>query len=339
MQKLKDQTSMKDSQLSALAGQLKKAGIQPDFKSSRDRRGRSESKGADKGGSRASSTGADVKCYNCDKTGHYARDCPEKKRDRSASRSNSDSGSASSAEKRKQIPCYNHRPWEDQVCLKSADCPYLHVNAKEDLPPNWEFRKPKAKAKPKSRRARPRSGQLFVGTVGRALLTAAALAGCQDGIQQASSLQVPIQDDAGPYGLARSQTGRTVGARCSASAGTLGLSGASGCYHDGTGLRAEGRSVEFSFANTETYIVDELLPWGDEFKFISTVTHRKEKQESKKERFKEKRGRERNHYTIDQMMQRCSDEVHQQECMNELLFALSRAASRAAEVGETGPPD
>ena len=47
VQKLKDQTSLKDAQLSALAGQLKKAGIQPDFKSAREKQGRSETpKGA-----------------------------------------------------------------------------------------------------------------------------------------------------------------------------------------------------------------------------------------------------------------------------------------------------
>ena len=39
VQKLKDQTSLKDAQLSALAGQLKKAGIQPGFKSVREKRG------------------------------------------------------------------------------------------------------------------------------------------------------------------------------------------------------------------------------------------------------------------------------------------------------------
>ena len=102
VQRLKDQTSMKDSQLSALAGQLKKAGIQPDFKSSRERRGRSDSKGAAKGDSRASSTGAGVKRYNCGKTGHYARDCTEPKRDSSSARSDSGASSATSAERRLQ---------------------------------------------------------------------------------------------------------------------------------------------------------------------------------------------------------------------------------------------
>ena len=199
VQKLKDQTSLKDAQLSALAGQLKKAGIQPDFKSAKERRGRSRTpKGGGKGSRsqtpRESSGSRDVKCYNCGEKGHYASDCPKPKwisgtvQERSASRPSDSESNASSTERRKQIPCFNHRPWEGKECLKGADCGFLHVNGKEDLPPGWEFRKPKAKARRRGNRVRPRSGQLFTGTVGKMLLAATALAGCQSGVQQASSL-------------------------------------------------------------------------------------------------------------------------------------------------------
>ncbi len=36
-------------------------------------------------------------------------------------------------------------------------------------------------------------------------------------------------------------------------------------------------------------------------------------------------------FTMDQMIQHCSQQVHQQECMNSLIYALSKAAQRAAE--------
>ena len=225
-----------------------------------------------------------------------------------------------SSEKRKLTPCFNHRPWEGKECLKGAECGFLHVNGKDDLPPGWEFRRPKAKAKQRGKKVRPRSGQLFVGTVGKVLLTAAALAGCQSGIQQASSLSVPI---AGAGNLKGAFPGDGL-------SGEFGLSGAGGCRHLGTGLRAEGSHVDFSVADREEYIVEDdvnLHPCGSRRREGNKGTVLIDDLNKKKA------------FTIDQMLQRCSQESHQQECMNSLIYALSKAAQLAAEVGETGPPD
>ena len=163
--KLKEQAAYKDKQISGLSGQMKGAGITPDFESIKQQaaekalaggtkdkarrghsydcdyeRGRSSSPGRGKvkgkGKGRSVSTGSDKGCFICGSPDHWKGECPKAGQYTPQNRSgqNSPTNSASSAERKAKVPCYNHRPWENPAvnCLKGDQCPFQHPDAKPD---------------------------------------------------------------------------------------------------------------------------------------------------------------------------------------------------------------
>ena len=79
---------LEDRQISALAGQLKKLGFQPDFSKARSRSatsgarsdgGKSKGKGKNRNGKKGDSRQASAErtCWNCGKPGHVKRVCPD----------------------------------------------------------------------------------------------------------------------------------------------------------------------------------------------------------------------------------------------------------------------
>ena len=130
--KLKEQAAYKDKQISGLSGQMKEAGLKPDFQSIKQQaaeralagtkckeRGRSSSpsKGKGKKG-RSSSAGSEKGCFICGSKDHWKGECPKAGQYTPQNRPNSPTNpQASSAERKAKSPCYNHRPWSSSCKL------------------------------------------------------------------------------------------------------------------------------------------------------------------------------------------------------------------------------
>ena len=204
--KLKEQAAYKDKQISGLIGQMKGAGMTPDFESIKQQaaekalagkggeRGRasSPSKGKGKGKSktRSSSAGSDKGCFICGSFKHWQKDCPKAGQYTPQDRANSPANSATSAERKANVPCYNHRPWENPAvnCLKGDQCPFAHPDSKPD---GHVYRKPSRgpKGARKGNKVRPRGAQLVRGTVGQMMMAAATLVALSSGPVVTESLQ------------------------------------------------------------------------------------------------------------------------------------------------------
>ena len=93
--------------------------------------------------------------------------------------------------------------------------------------------------------------------------------------------------------------------------------------------------VDFSFIDRESYVVQ---PWPDE-EVRLYPTRRRQRDEGKSGTVLKDDLVKKKSFTMKEMAEKCASDGHRQECMNSLIYALSKAAGFATASGEVGPPD